>query len=726
MANPSSTRPPKPPPSEIGSVIPGHNPVSAGAWWASILDELEYVPELVWPRSLRTYDKMRKDGQIKGMNYALTLPVRQMDWRIDPNGMDPDKARALADNFGLKLVGDEDGPQKRSATKFNWDDFLREALLALSFGFNFFEQVVNVDRSKTPSLSYRKLAPRLPNTISEIKAASDGGLKEIVQTDNTSIPVTQLVAFVWEKEGGNWYGQSIWRGAYKYWALKETLLRINSITLDRNGMGIPWAEITDRDVDETVAAMALRAATSSRVAKRAGGVAPYGVTIKYKGVEGTLPDILSSIRYMDESMTRSTLTQFLSLGAGSKTGSYALGESFIDFFQAAINTVVQWFTRTFNDHVIEDYVEWNYGDAEEYAPKLVAQRVDSAETSLTDIISMVDKKLIVMDDELEQFLRKQAGLPQAGSNPRTGTVPDEIPPVIPEDDDEDAADTDDKPNTPASAGSVAARRSRDKAASAADEPASGLPREPKEHETAVDWAGIDKVWTESRDEMVSALTEARPGWIQQIQNQILEANGDLAALATMQVEIDDSIRELLVEQLQIVMGKGIESAVGEATQQGVTLQGALPTVAEITEQLQAQAEAILVVMAQDFASSAARNAIRLTGEATAAGDVSEEVAELLAALTEAYPREQMAGLASTAMNEARFRVHEVASGHEAIDFYHSSLLDSDSCVECVAGDETVYETIAEARVDFPTGKYKKCLGRDQCRCTVIARYHEDD
>jgi hypothetical protein len=150
----------------------------------------------------------------------------------------------VADDLGLPIVGKQPTVPPRLKDRFSWPEHLRQALLMLVFGHMYFEQVYRVDEGGTAA-HLRKLAPRPPKTIERIDVAPDGGLVAIKQywTSTTEqpkpIPVDRLVAYVHDREGGNWLGNSLLRPAYKHWLIKDRLLRVQAQTIERNGMGIP-------------------------------------------------------------------------------------------------------------------------------------------------------------------------------------------------------------------------------------------------------------------------------------------------------------------------------------------------------------------------------------------------------------------------------------------------------------------------------------------------------
>ena len=95
----------------------------------------------------------------------------------------------------------------------------------------------------------------------------------------------------------------------------------------------------------------------------------------------------------------------------------------------------------------------------------------------------------------------------------------------------------------------------------------------------------------------------------------------------------------------------------------------------------------------------------------------------LAAELEAVP---MAG----AVDEARQGVHQVvgagrqdaaaAAGPSRI--WSSELLDGSTCSACSAVDGREYESLEEAREDYPLGGFKDCRGQARCRGTLVYEY----
>jgi hypothetical protein len=405
--------------------------VSGSGWWLDV--EYETTPELHWPLSIEVYDRMRRqDSQVASVLRAVTLPVRRTEWRVDPNGARPEVAQLVADDLGLPVVGGNppaSGPRMKD--RFSWQEHLRLALLMLPFGHSYFEQVYRIDAAGQARL--RKLAWRPPRTISKFNIGRDGGLVSIEQGFQTgssapgtaTIPVDRLVAYVHDREGGNWIGSSLLRTCYKNWLIKDRLLRVQAQTVERNGMGVP--RYTGAE-GETSLTAGRNLATAWRSGEAAGAAIPSGAKLDLVGVTGTLPDSDVPIRYHDEQIARAVLAHFLNLG--TQTGSWALGSTFADFFTLSLQTLAQQVADVATQHVVEDMVDLNYGP-DEPAPRIVFEEIGTRQQATAVALkALFDAGGIIPDRELEDALRQQYGLPPKGipTAPPAPKTPPALPP----------------------------------------------------------------------------------------------------------------------------------------------------------------------------------------------------------------------------------------------------------------------------------------------------------
>lgn len=401
---------------ELGT--PGQG--AASSW----LDQAEDAPALRWPQSVATYDKMRKAGQVASTLRAYGHPIRRANWRLAGDDVRQVVLDLCVDELGLQPRGR--GRQRRRREGVVFDEVLTAALRYLPFGHAYFEQVYQVG-PPAPGLEelgevahLRKLAERPQRTISGFVVAEDGGLQGIKQhvprrvnaagaayTEEVTIPVDRLVAFVNEREGADWAGTSLLRAAYTDWLIADKLRRFGPVAVERNGMGLPvvtYAQAKDR-------AKALALARAVRMGADAGVALPADMTLSLVGVTGQVRDELPLLKYLDEGIGRSVLAMFLNLGHDD--GARSLGDTFVGVFAQAGDACANYVGEVCTEHVVRDLVELNFGPDEPY-PELVHDEItgDSPATAQA-MRELITAGVITPDDPLEAYTRSRFRLPAA-------------------------------------------------------------------------------------------------------------------------------------------------------------------------------------------------------------------------------------------------------------------------------------------------------------------------
>lgn len=392
----------------------------------------ETTPELRWPLSVRVFEQMaRQDPQIVSVMRACSLPIRRARWSIDPNGAKKRVTELVANDLGLPIKGKKHKPRIRSKNRFSWQEHLRHALLCQRYGHMFFETVYRYDESDG-YYHLRKLGPRMPSTISNIEVDRDGGLVSIEQygwdtSKMTKIPVNRLVAYIHDREGGDWTGMSLLRPAYKHWLIKDKMLRVGTNTIERNGMGLPVYEAGELD-GATELAAGKKMATQWRAGAYSGAATPHGAKLRLAAPEGNLPDARPWVEYQDEQIARAVLAHFLNLG--KQTGSWALGSTLGDFFVDSLQTEAEMVADVGNFHVVEDLVDANFGP-DEPAPRIVFEEIGSQRAAIaSDLKLLKDAGILIPDRVLEAAVRLQYNLPEAdeeSAKPEVAPVPPPAP-----------------------------------------------------------------------------------------------------------------------------------------------------------------------------------------------------------------------------------------------------------------------------------------------------------
>lgn len=388
-----------------------------GQGYGTLVDALlEYIPDLTWPLSIRTYSRMRYDPQLKAVMSAYTLPIRRATWSVDGAGCRDSTTAEVADNLGLPVLGKEDESVSGFRSRgFQFKgDHLRLALLDLTFGHMPFCRWYDTG---TGVARIAGVSERMPQTIQEIKLTTDGqgqidwvsqGLNLQANADGV-IQSNALVWYVHEREGSNWTGQSLMRASYPAWLIKHELWRVHATSIRRFGMGVP-------QVNAPAGATPVQIAEAEKLARgfRAGdssGIGlPNGFSMALQGMVGSVPDALAFIEYLDKQMTRNTLTSLLDLGS-TTVGSRALGETFMDLFLMSLQSIADEHADQATQQLVLPLVMANHGE-DEACPKIVCGDVGSEHEVTAQTVSLLlASGALSADPALEAYLREQYKLP---------------------------------------------------------------------------------------------------------------------------------------------------------------------------------------------------------------------------------------------------------------------------------------------------------------------------
>jgi hypothetical protein len=702
--------------------------------WSQFMDDGEKSPDLQWPRSIEWYDQMRNDAQCQGLYLGATAALRRYGWYIDPNECDPFYTDLLAADLNL-VVGEDEAraalksgaksARLRSSGRFSWYRHLATLLRALYYGHFYFEQVGDI-RPDGPNgrevWRLRKLGPRHPRTITEIKVADDGGLVSITQGYGTAgmpppeIPVDRLVAYIWDQDPGNWIGRSIYRPMYRNWLVKDRLLRVDAIKHERNGVGMPVIEgppgATGPDLQRLD-----DMAQEYKVGERGGGAVPYQTKLRLVGTEGAIPDTIGSIRFHNEEMARSMLMMFMQLGQ-TETGSRALGQSFIDWFAEQQTYIADWVVGVTVEFLIEDWWGWNVDPNSDRTPLL---------GYITDSPTEADFA--------------GADLPVEVTSPAPGTPevtsPPEPVPALPT-----AAAR--RTRAEGSPGGVATLRSP---TSAMTLPNRKLRRQPYPHEIAasVDFNGIE-------DDHGAAQVDAEQTWEREklaIMEELRGVIRDVSPNGATEAVLEAAAAAVLATR-SAATGAAGATAIGEtgaatqAAMAGIIHKVAASATMRARNELVTQGLTAAVDYGGDaykasgvgsyaygigrdhmsgirttFYGNVERLAAKLAAGATDSNSLADRVYNEMVGRADAFISDQLKGMINTAINENRIEVFNAAA--DDAQLYASELLDDNTCSSCISVDG---QTLSpdDATEMYAGGGYIDCDGGPRCRGTVVAVY----
>ena len=180
---------------------------------------------------------------------------------------------------------------------------------------------------------------------------------------------------------------------------------------ERNAIGIPIVTTPERANKDQIREAA-RPAEQYKGGMASGGALPAGMSLELQGVRGGTSDPLASIEYHDQSMARNFLQMFIQLGQ-TRTGSRALAETFVTWFNLAQETIASSLVDAFNNDVTKRYFAWNYGPRIP-TPLVKFKRHDSEALAVAGLVSLIQAGAISVGPELYDYMVSRFALPADG------------------------------------------------------------------------------------------------------------------------------------------------------------------------------------------------------------------------------------------------------------------------------------------------------------------------
>ncbi len=696
----------------LGTLGPG----TYRGWADALADAAEHIPDLRYPWSREIFTKMRLDPTLTSILAAYVRPIVAAPWQVDPAGASEAHARAVADSLGLPLIGERQKPGSPRRRGVQWRTHIQLAAAGvLTWGHMPFAPWYDVTSGRAVLAG---LPERMPQSLTGIDVdESTGDLVGVRQQpsknglasiEEVKIPAKDLIYYVHDREGSAWWGRSMLRSAYAPWLLKQDTLRVHATTLRRFGAGTPVMEPVAGYTPtraETEAAQVV--ASNVRVGDYGGAVTP-GFSLRIKGIEGSIPDALPFLRYLDEQMARMSLASVLDLGS-TPNGSRALGAEFGDLLALALNGIGQSLAGTANKLCV-DLTDYNEGE-QAPSPCLVVGDVGANPAELaSSIADLVSKGGLTMDDGLEDFVRDGLRLPSKVKPVTTEPVgpagTEKESDGIPADMQGDSKD-----------GQTLAASSRYRTVTAKDGGYRALTD--IEAKAGLDPKTIDELTDAAVADAVERWAPIGADWIRQVVEAVQAAAeaGDLASLATWLPDLTDA-QAAIIATIADGAAAGAETAADELESQGTPAMAPAITGSDYT----APARALAALIASGLASAALSSATRWgAGDATSA-TVAGHVRTDLEALSGAYITDRMGAAVQQGLGAGRAAVLEAAPPHAR--FYASAVRDKSTCAACQANDGREYASLDEGLVDFPAGGYALCLGQSRCRCMLFVRVED--
>lgn len=341
-------------------------------WGGYVLEE--WLSELQGRRGAEMYREIaEQDGVVGGILLAIEMLVRKVEWWVEPaDKTNPDDVQAQ-EMIQESLFEDLED---------SWSDTISEIMSMIVYGYHLSETVYR----KRPDgrITLAKLATRSQDSLLHWEFDDKDEWQAFIQQPPPTyttyrIPKEKALLFRTKVHKANPEGKSILRNCVRPYYFRKNLENLMGVAVERNLAGLPMltppegVDIWNTNDHAMVQLLANAQAFVSQVRRdeMEGVVKPFGwefELVKGDGGSSRGLDILSMLRYYDETMARSMLADILTMGGDKATGSYALSDNKKGLFYSAIESWLDQIAAVFNTDGIPRIYRLNgMNDANGYA-----------------------------------------------------------------------------------------------------------------------------------------------------------------------------------------------------------------------------------------------------------------------------------------------------------------------------------------------------------------------
>ena len=244
------------------------------------------------------------------------------------------------------------------------------------------------------------------------------------------LPIQKALIFTFDKEGGDLWGHSILRSAYKHWFFKETLYKIDAIQKERHSIGIPIIKLPPNFTTEDKS-IAQRIGTDLRTNESAHVVLPPNWDIMFLKLEGNKVDALESAQHHADKLYENVLANFLISGSAGRTTDADV-QSHV--FTRAVRFTAEVIRDVLNHYAIQQLLllNWPEEEFENGFPELRVRRLgDERDWRVLSfaVRNLIGSGTIRPDDELEAWAREELDMPVADLTSTRYIVEEHLDPV---------------------------------------------------------------------------------------------------------------------------------------------------------------------------------------------------------------------------------------------------------------------------------------------------------
>lgn len=304
---------------------------------------------------IRDYVAMRQnDGMIAAIYNVMTLPIIANPWSIVPDALDTGSTQAnvVTNNFTK--------PPHEGGMETSFDLVLADMLRAIAEGWRAYELVPTL--SAEGYFIYKKIASRDNQTVT-LNVTDKGDYNGFSQMayqgskmDRVTIQPQNSFLFTYGKDKDWIVGESAFRSCYYNYIKKQKLFFLAEQAAQQFAIP-PKVAIASDKAKQTGMDAVTQALTDLGVSSAT--TLPPGYSAAVLSATGRF-DVVPLINLHNAEMARSALADFLLLGSGTDSGSWALSTDKTDMFVLALRGIMRNVEEHINNYLIPNLIDWNF------------------------------------------------------------------------------------------------------------------------------------------------------------------------------------------------------------------------------------------------------------------------------------------------------------------------------------------------------------------------------
>lgn len=370
-------------------------------------DYMQFFGILSWQLAA---DKMhRSDGKMAELYQTTKRPIESAQWMIEPAD-ESDEAAKVAEYVNLVFF-----------SRFRLEDFLRESLTLIKYGFSTFEKVFKMEYVDGLGLTYvyKNASFISPKTVRRFYFDPETGLFTGLQQQaygdlarDVTVKAENLLMFSFNREGADMMGIPPFRSAYKDWICKDELYKVLRRGAKNSALGVPIGTIADGYVDAEKVKALQEIFEKYANGEIQGITVPENTTITPFALDFDPAKFVELLQYYDRSMAKSFAASFTEIGSSGGKGGFAQSKNETALFLSGLESLANMLADGINDGIIKPLVWWYFGP-KALMPKLRARGINDTdgEARATMLATLAGAGLISVSPEVGAQVHKEFKLP---------------------------------------------------------------------------------------------------------------------------------------------------------------------------------------------------------------------------------------------------------------------------------------------------------------------------